>query len=119
MSAKCEQGRRFYPPTESDLAPHGMVHGRPYLDAHRERIRAHNKHDARDGSMERKAWDNPIWLPVLVEEVGEVARVLCEDELGNGGSDLTVSQNLREELVQVAAMACAWIDAIDLQEPPS
>lgn len=106
--------RRFYPPAESDLPPHCL---QPYGDVHRERVRAHAKHDARDGSMERKDWDHPIWLPVLVEEVGEVARVLCENELGNFGVQKAVTARLREELVQVAAMACAWIDAIDLEGP--
>jgi NTP pyrophosphatase (non-canonical NTP hydrolase) len=104
--------RRFYPPTESDIFDHYGVTAKVYVDIHRERIRAHAKHDAKDGSMERKAWDNPVWLPVLTEEVGEVARVLCENELGNLGDEATV--RLREELVQVAAMATAWIDAIDL-----
>jgi NTP pyrophosphatase (non-canonical NTP hydrolase) len=113
-----QSSRRFYPPTNSDFGPHNTVQGRPYLDAHRERIRAHAKHDAKDGSMERKTWDNPIWLPVLTEEVGEVARVLCENELGDLGDGVTKAR-LREELVQVAAMACAWIDAIDLEVPRS
>lgn len=95
-------------PGESDIPMHGW---RPYSEMHRERIRAHAKHDARDGSMERKPFDHPIWLPVLVEEVGEVARVLCDNELGALGED--VKKRLREELVQVGAMTAAWIDAID------
>lgn len=82
----------------------------PYHDVHSERVRAHLKHNERGGSMERKPWDHHAWLPVLTEEVGEVARVLCEDELGN---EPDTAARLREELVQVAAMACAWIDAID------
>lgn len=81
-----------------------------YEKVHLERIRAHAKHDAADGSMERKPWDHPVWLPVLTEEVGEVARVLCEDELGN---EPDARARLRDELVQVAAMACAWISALD------
>lgn len=89
--------------------------GPPYSDFHLERLRAHQKHDERDGSMERKTWWNPIWLPVLVEEVGEVARVLCENELGNI-RDETTRARLREELVQVGAMTAAWIDAIDDEE---
>jgi NTP pyrophosphatase (non-canonical NTP hydrolase) len=39
------------------------------------------------------------WLKVLVEEVGEVATALLE---GKG---------LTEELVQVAAVAAAWLEA--------
>lgn len=88
------------------------MHGwKPYSDMHRERIRAHDKHDARDGSMERKDWTNPIWLPVLVEEVGEIARVLCDAELKV--LDGEVAARLREELVQVGAMTAAWIEAVD------
>ena len=46
-----------------------------YDDAHRERIRAHEKHKAKPGgSMEMKPADDPDWFPVLCEEVGEVAR---------------------------------------------
>lgn len=82
----------------------------PYAAVHYERARAHAKHDTGGGSMERKPWNDPIWLAVLTEEVGEVARVLCETRLGNEDFPRT---RLREELVQVAAMACAWIDAID------
>lgn len=98
-------------PTDGDIPMHGW---QPYGDVHRERIRAHAKHDARDGSMERKSWDKPIWLPVVTEEIGEVARVFCENELGN----LTNARaELRKELVQVAAMVTAWIDAINAEAP--
>lgn len=41
---------------------------------------------------------------VLGEEVGEVANAILE---GSGDDDL------REELVQVAAVAVAWVEAID------
>lgn len=83
-----------------------------YVEIHAERRRAHAKHDAGGGSMERKSWLELSWLPVVVEEVGEVARVLCEFNLGNTTTGQTAAK-LREELVQVAAMAAAWIDAID------
>ena len=43
-------------------------------------------------------------LAVLVEEVGEVARAMND---GKG---------LREELIQVAAVAVAWVEAIDTAE---
>lgn len=48
-------------------------------------------------------------LRVLVEEVGEVAKELNEAEIA--GVDRT--ENLRHELVQVAAVAIAWVAAID------
>lgn len=109
--------RRFYPPTQSDFHPHGGVDSNVYADVHRERIRAHAKHDARGGSMERKDFDDPAWLPVLLEEVGEVARALCEHHLGNLDRD-ALGDKLRAELIQVCAMAAAWVDAIILDEEP-
>lgn len=47
--------------------------------------------------------DRPVKLAVLMEEVGEVARALLE------GADA----KMREELVQVAAVAIAIIEGID------
>lgn len=43
-------------------------------------------------------------LAVLVEEVGEVAKAINE----SSGSD-----SLRNELIQVAAVAIAWVESID------
>jgi NTP pyrophosphatase (non-canonical NTP hydrolase) len=48
------------------------------------------------------------WLAILSEEHGEVARAILEAEFGDG----TV-RHLRQELVQVAAVAVAIIDCID------
>lgn len=104
--------RRFYPPTDSDVY-HGHVVGRVYVDAHRERIRAHDKHkDKPGGSMEMKDFDEPDWLAVVTEELGEVAKVLCDWRHGLL-DDEQMRSELRTELMQTAAMACAWIDAID------
>lgn len=94
-------------------SPVDLVIDPPYRDVHKERIRAHAKHAAADAAMEGRRHDDPAWLPVLTEEVGEVARVLCEAAQGNVDGDVA-RQMLRDELVQVAAMACAWIDACDL-----
>lgn len=77
-----------------------------------ERIRAHQKHDTNGGSMERKRWADPVWLAVVGEEYGELCRAVCERALGNQDEHQT-ADHLREELVQVAAMVTAWIDAID------
>lgn len=48
---------------------------------------------------------------VLGEEVGEVANAILEAGYGNGAT-----RHLREELVQVAAVAVAWVEAIDARE---
>lgn len=69
-----------------------------------ERMRAHDLHVASGNSMEEKGYENPSWLPVIMEEVGEVARAINDDQ--------TVS-HLRTELIQVMAMCSAWVDAID------
>lgn len=42
-------------------------------------------------------------LKVLVEEVGEVARAMCDKESKG---------HLREELIQVAAVCCAWAESL-------
>lgn len=48
--------------------------------------------------------DNATRLAVLGEEFGEVCK-----ELQDGGT----VENLRKELIQVAAVAVAWVEAID------
>ena len=65
-----------------------------YDEVARERARAHAKHGAE--SIEKIPADDPRWLAILTEEVGEVAKALNE------------GTNLSEELVQVAAVAIAW-----------
>jgi len=52
---------------------------------------------------------DPMWaFAVLTEEVGEVARVLCDSARG---ADLDqLKDALRPELVQVAAVALAWVE---------
>jgi NTP pyrophosphatase (non-canonical NTP hydrolase) len=97
-------------PSDADIPMHGW---QPYGDVHRERMRAHEKHSASGRSCEQMEVDDPDWLPVLVEEVGEVANAMIEDAIFRGGSSRT---HLRKELVQVAAMATAWIDAIDAEQ---
>ena len=46
-------------------------------------------------------------LAILVEEVGEVARAICDRD----------PEHMREELVQVAAVAVAWVEALSRVEP--
>lgn len=82
----------------------------PYDSLHAERVRAHDKHGEK-GSMESIAWASPKWLPVLGEEFGEVARVLCEYNLGNITRE-TMKEQLSKELIQVGAMTAAWLDAL-------
>ncbi len=73
-----------------------------YDEIARERERAHIKHVAAGKSVETRDFYDPEWLPILTEEIGEVARALCDNES---------VEHLRDELIQVAAMAAAWADS--------
>jgi NTP pyrophosphatase (non-canonical NTP hydrolase) len=65
---------------------------------------AHAKHGA--NSIESEPGDSPRWLAILVEEVGEVANALTYD--GPRG-------NVRSELIDVLAVASAWVDSLDVE----
>ena len=55
-------------------------------------------------------------LAVLTEEVGEVAReVLTQDGRRLARDSIGTRAALREELVQVAAVAVAWVEALDAE----
>lgn len=97
----------YYLPTKHDLP---TKEWQPYTDVHIERIRAHAKHG--NNSIEHKDFEDAAWLPILLEELGEVSRELNEARHGNR-SDSNQLTMLKAELIQLAAMTCAWIAAID------
>lgn len=82
-----------------------------YTEVHAERIRAHEKHGPNGNSREWQEWTQQEWLPILMEELGEVAHEMTYDADGS-------KEALRKELVQVAAMACSWVAAIDAAADP-
>lgn len=54
------------------------------------------------------------WLAILMEEVGEAAQCVCKADIPPVSHDTSVwRQGLRDELIQVAAVAVAWIEAHD------
>ena len=53
-------------------------------------------------------------LRVLVEEVGEVAEAIDRIELSKP-NHIPARDHLRDELVQVAAVACAWLEAMEAE----
>ncbi len=55
-----------------------------------------------------------VKLSILAEEFGEVARLVCEQTIERTRRDPT---ELRKELIQVAAVATAWAEAIDAEAP--
>ena len=54
-------------------------------------------------------------LRILVEEVGEVAEAIERLEMSKRGH-LPAKEHLREELVQVAAVAVAWLESLEKSE---
>lgn len=50
------------------------------------------------------------WNAILMEEAGEAAQEILTQSFGAAGNG---HGDLREELVQIAAVAVAWIEAID------
>lgn len=79
-----------------------------------ERERAHELHG--EHSQEGNAWDSEKSMRILVEEVGEIAKVLNERDLGNL-TDLEAMRELRKELVQTGAMCLVWVRNIDHDFP--
>lgn len=61
---------------------------------------ADDKH--KQNSILRLQANDPQWLAILTEEIGEVAHELTYDSDGS----------LRDELIQVAAVAAAWAQAL-------
>lgn len=83
-----------------------------YAELAAERARAHAKHGAT--SMESYPVDDLNRLAILTEELGEVAMEFNEARHDDRPVDLT---RLRKELLQTAAMATAWADAIEAPAP--
>lgn len=78
-----------------------------YHEIEAERNLAHAKHGAT--SMEYMGRRDPQRFLILAEEVGEVAKEFNDARHENRDVDPV---KLRAELIQVAAMAAAWADAI-------
>ncbi len=73
--------------------------GHVYSDVAAERLRASQQHGG--NSVELAAYDDHArWWPVVIEEIGEVARAYQE-----------APERVHEELIQCAAMLCAWAEA--------
>lgn len=79
-----------------------------------ERWRAHDIHG--EHSQEGNAWDSRRSVEILVEEIGEVAKVFNERALKNL-TDLEAMRELRKELIQTGAMCLVWITNIDHDLP--
>lgn len=81
-------------------------------DVHQERRRQERLFKEGEHSKTIQMCCNLERLAILTEETGEVAKEVCETIQPSGGS----KAHLREELVQVAATAAAWIEALDSEK---
>lgn len=70
-----------------------------------------NERKKQDIKWGQQNHNNATWNLILSEEVGEVAKSILEARFGNARLEET-----REELIQVAAVALAWLECIDHRE---
>lgn len=86
---------------------------RTLTDAKAERLKQLEKF-----GRQRHSW--PVWLSILTEEVGEVAKEINASEAGPETCAPAIAASrrgaLRAELIQVAAVALAAVQAIDTGE---
>lgn len=71
-------------------------------------------------ARQEKLWgeqnhDDPVWLPILGEEMGEVNKAM-NDIIHGTMRPVDPNVNLKEELVHVAAVAQSWLEAIERRE---
>lgn len=66
--------------------------------------------DAQDAKWGNQTHSMPVWSAILTEEVGEVAEAALRVHFDGEGADLS---HLREELVQVAAVAVHILEKIE------
>ena len=82
-----------------------MIAGDPGLRVPLEIVSERAKQDAKWGEQNH---EDGYWLGILMEEVGEVSKEYIEAPYNDSGDS-----ELRQELIQVAAVAVAWVEAID------
>ena len=66
--------------------------------------------DAQDAKWGNQSHDMPVWSAILTEEIGEVAEAALRVHFDGETDNLA---HLREELVQVAAVAVHILEKID------
>lgn len=69
------------------------------------------KQDAKWGEQNHS---DPEWAAILMEELGEAARCVCKTTTGPSSTDGAnqYAERLEGEVIQVAAVAVAWVEAI-------
>lgn len=68
---------------------------------------------------QRKQWGDQSghtpdhWAVILGEEFGEVCRAVWDLGQSRTPNPRLFRQQLRDELIQVAAVACSWVEVLD------
>lgn len=114
MGFRSESGRELIRDIVAAAAPVLREPPGIYSEVKAERQRAHDKHG--ETSMESQLADDPFGQrrDIIAEEVGEIAREYNDARHENRPVDLA---RVRAELIQLAAMAAAWADAITVSAP--
>lgn len=86
---------------------HPAVDGRCVVDVLSEVAFERGAQDMKWGEQNH---DDGMWMKIIVEELGEAAKESLESE---GWKRDEANARLRMEVMQVAAVAVAWIEAID------
>lgn len=69
-----------------------------------------------DQKWGQQNWTPAVYQLILAEEVGEAAKEACQYTFEkNKQRRAAIRRRLRDELVQAAAVAVAWIEALDRQ----
>jgi len=68
---------------------------------------------SQDNTWGEQNHSNPHWLAILTEELGEVAECVCRTDVHSSAVKESAERQLRNELIQVAAVAVAWVESID------
>ncbi len=80
-----------------------------------------------DDNWGEQEHEDPVWLTILTEEVGEVAKEVLRGEFGlDDGPQDDFDQAMRKshieylklELTHVAAVAVAWLEKLEAVSPP-
>lgn len=70
--------------------------------------------DRQDAKWGEQNHLDPTWAAILGEEFGEACQALLHDEFGGRAAG-----TLRAELIQIAAVAVQWVEAIDRRYDPN
>ncbi|KKN54342.1 hypothetical protein LCGC14_0593200 [marine sediment metagenome] len=83
-----------------------MTRGSIFEEINKERTRQDEKHGWQDTHGRHL---NEWWLAILMEEIGEVSEEMLDLHF-QGKKD---EADLRDEVLQAAAVAIAWVESID------